>query len=163
MGLNGAANRAPPARDTAAFDAIENGIVGLFSARLVSMLGEWTPFDLVLACVAAYALQRAIEGDSPASRTTAALRNVVKGIVLKTALGATTTIDLPLYLTHLLCLFFMLSAFDAGGLGSTAKYVFASQIAQAFAPDQLVGIAFGATLQVNLGVLAATPRLQVWT
>ena len=160
MGPNGAAKRVSGTSDTGALDAIESGIVGLFSSRLIAMVSSWTAFDLVLACVAALTLQTAIERDSPGIRATGALKSVMKGIVLKLVLDSTTTIDLPLYMTHLLCLFLMLHAFDAGGLGSAAKYIFASQIAQAFQADQIVGIAFGATLQVNIGALSATPRLQ---
>lgn len=160
MGSKEDAKQGSVASDNGALGAVESGIVGLFSSRLTAMVSDWTPFDLIIACIAALMLQTTIEGGSPGIRATGALKSVTKGIVLKMVLDSTFTIDLPLYMTHLLCVFLMLHAFDAGGLGSAAKYVFASQIAQAFNTDQIVGIAFGATLQVNIGLLSTTPRLQ---
>lgn len=145
---------------TSATNAVENGIVDLFSTRLLAVVVDWHPFDLILVCVSVFMLQVMVEGSAPASRVTGALRNVAKGVVLNSALDAAGAIDLPLYMAHLLCIFLMLNAFEASWLGSTAKYVFASQIARAFARDPLLGMALGVSLQVNIGVLSVTPRLQ---
>ena len=50
------------------------------------------------------------------------------------------TIDEGLYLCNLICVFIVLHAFDAGGFGSAAKYVFATEIAGLFAANAFVGM-----------------------
>lgn len=149
-----------PAQYASAMDAVETGIVNAFSARVMALATDWSGFDLVLACCAGFAVQQALGGSYRPSRAVHALARVLRGIVLKAVLTAAVAKDTPVYMAHLLCLFLLLHAFDADGLGSQAKYVFASQIAQAFAPDPFVGFALCAALQVNMAVLSATPRLQ---
>jgi hypothetical protein len=141
-------------------DAVETGIVLLFNSRVMALTGGWPTLDLVLACCSAYALQFGLGAQLSPTREMHALSEVLKGILLQTVLAAAVAKDLPLYMAHLLCMFLLLHAVDAGGVGATAKYVFASQIAGALSGDPFVGVGVCACLQVNMGLLRGMPRLQ---
>lgn len=149
-----------PAQSASAMDVVETGIVNAFSARVLGLVTDWPSLDLVLACCAGFTLQQILAGGVPKGKAQHALMRVLRGIVLKTVLNASAAKDTPVYLAHLLSLFLLLHAFDADGLGSQAKYLFATQIVQALSADPFVGLAVCAALQVNMGVLSATPRLQ---
>jgi len=141
-------------------DAVENGIVLLFNDRVVALATGWPTGDLVLACCAGFALQSALGARQGGGRAMHAMSRVLRGVLLKTVLAAAAAKDPPLYLAHLLCLFLLLHAFDASDFGATAKYVFASSIADALAGDPFVGVGLCAALQGNMGVLASMPRLR---
>lgn len=151
-------SKRPAASDVAAFDAVENGVISLFSARVLDIFGGWPLLDLALVCLGGLVVKRALGGLR--SHVMETLEGVVKGIVLKITLEAMSDKDLAAHAAHLLCAFLLLHAFDAGGLGSAAKYVFASQVAKAFASDQFLGAVLCVALQANMPALAATPRLQ---
>ena len=143
-----------------ALDAVENGIITMFSSRVLAIFGDWAAFDLILAGFAILVLKRVLDAERDRVRMIETAESVVKGIVLKIALDSTADRELVVHATHLLCMFLLLHAFDANGLDSTAKYVFASQVAQAFAGDQFLGMAICIALQVNMAALSATPRLK---
>jgi hypothetical protein len=141
-------------------DAVETGIVLMFNDRVMALATAWSTPDLVLACCVGFALQSGLGARQDQSRAMHALGRVLRGVLLKTALAAASVKDPPLYLAHLLCLFLLLHAFDASDVSATAKYVFASQIADALAGDPFVGIGLCAALQANMALLASMPRLQ---
>lgn len=90
-----------------------------------------------------------------------AIVHVLKGIILKAVLDAVISKDLPVYLAHLLCLFFIMHALNIATEGNSTKYIFAAQIVQVLDRDFFVGIAFCVALQVNIKMLSSLPRLQV--
>ena len=144
-----------------ALDAVENGIISMFSSRVLAIFGDWTALDLVLSGFAIMVLKRVVYPTRDQSKIIETLESVVKGILLKITLDSTTNKEPVIYATHLLCLFLMLHAFDASGLDSAAKYVFASQVAQAFSGDLFLGATICVALQVNIAILTSTPRLRV--
>lgn len=141
-----------------ALGAVESGIVLLFTERVMALAGGWSAADLTLACCAGFAAMSGLGAGQ--GRLADALSQVLRGIVLKAVLSAAGAIDPPLALAHLLCLFLLLHALSADTVGATAKYVFASQAAEAFLADPFVGVGLCAALQANMAFLAAMPRLQ---
>ena len=116
--------------------------------------------DLVLACGVGFALQSSLAGRADQSRPLEAISRVLRGLLLKIVMSSVSSRDNSLYLAHLLCMFLLLHAFKEESVGSTAKYIFASQIASTLAGDPFVGAGLCAALQANMGLLASMPRLQ---
>ena len=79
---------------------------------------------------------------------------------LNQLLAALTTRDAALQLAHLLGVFYLMEAFDAQSIGSTAKFVFASRMAGMFSQDRALGIQFGLALRAHMRLLDGAPKLQ---
>ena len=141
--------------DNSSLDAIENGVVTLFSQRIMLLATGWSVLDILLVSAVAFTVKQRVWGVG------STMDSIVQGVVLKLILDSVSSRDMGLYAANLLCLFILLHAFDATGFGSAAKYVFASEISGLFENNQLLGVGVSVVLQVNLGVLRAMPRLQV--
>lgn len=144
---------------SSALDTVESGIVLLFTERAMALASGWSAPDLVLACGAGFAVRFGLRLDGERGRLFDAVSQVLRGIVLKAVLSAAAAPDAGLALAHLLCMFLLLHALNADAVGATAKYVFASQIAEALSGDPAVGIGLCAALQSNMALLASMPRL----
>lgn len=141
-------------------DAVETGMVLLFTDRVMSLINTWTIHDVILSCLCVLAMYFGWGASDFHSRTMHALARVMRGIVLKTIISSAGAKDTPLALAHLLCIFLVLHALEAADAGAMAKYVFADQIANALADDLPVGLGLCAALQSNMPALASMPRLQ---
>ena len=96
------------------------------------------------------------------NRISTTAEKVLQGVILSLILDeASATQEIPLQLAHLLCIFYLMEAFDAKSLSGIAKYVFATKIAGWFREMGTTAIALGVLIQTNTGwMMRNTPRIQ---
>jgi len=144
--------------------AAESGIVTLFSNQLTGRLRGWGTGNVFLVCMAAKVIKDTMGMQrQETSRIAKTTEKVLQGVILSLILDeASATREISLQLAHLLCIFYLMEAFNAKSLGGSAKYVFATKIAQWFqGGGRITGIALGMLLQTNMGwMMRNTPRIR---